>query len=430
MVKISIIIPVYNVEKYLDDCLNSILIQDFTNWEAICINDGSTDNSLEILNKYAKKDPRIIVISQENKGQASARNAGIKIAKGEYICFLDSDDMLKESALSKLDNITYQGNYNFIAYNTDICYESEELKNKFYKNDYYLKKYSYSGEYKGIDLLCKMIQNREYCDSVWLFLVNSKWLKGNNIFFYEGIFYEDALFATLCYLKATNVKYIDEILYTYRVRTNSTMTSKIKAKNVYSYLMCYKELLLELMNNNYDNEVYLTISKYLNQITSNLLYWYNLLDENEKEKFEGLLSSKDKLLANGLNISSSSGTINTKMYFNSFFDILFKSQKIILYGMGKVGGITYEFLKKKGIENKIISFAVTDSNSENIRYGIKVYKINDLINHKDALILITTGHNYHNEIKKKLNELGFDKYLVVDYILQSSMEKFINDIEE
>ena len=93
--KISVIIPVYNSEKYLNECINSIINQSLKEIEIICINDGSYDNSLNILNYYKKIDNRIIIINQKNKGVNSARNSGLKIAKGEFILFFDSDDQLK-----------------------------------------------------------------------------------------------------------------------------------------------------------------------------------------------------------------------------------------------------------------------------------------------------------------------------------------------
>ena len=94
MSEISIIVPVYNVEKYLARCLESIINQTYQNLEIICVNDGSTDNSLQILNNYAAKDKRIIVINQENKGLSAARNAGLKRAGGTYVSFIDSDDFV------------------------------------------------------------------------------------------------------------------------------------------------------------------------------------------------------------------------------------------------------------------------------------------------------------------------------------------------
>ena len=102
MKKISVIVPVYNVEKYLSECLDSVLSQDEKDIEVICVNDGSTDKSLEILKEYKEKDDRIIIVTQDNKGLAEARNSGLNVAKGEYIFFLDSDDKMREGTLSKL----------------------------------------------------------------------------------------------------------------------------------------------------------------------------------------------------------------------------------------------------------------------------------------------------------------------------------------
>ena len=104
--RFSIIIPVYNVEKYLRDCLDSVLGQSFSDWEAICVNDGSTDHSASILEEYASRDIRITVISQPNGGLSAARNTGMNAAKGDYVIFLDSDDWLEADALKTYSALT------------------------------------------------------------------------------------------------------------------------------------------------------------------------------------------------------------------------------------------------------------------------------------------------------------------------------------
>ena len=105
MVAISIVIPVYNVEKYLRECLDSLINQTFNDFEVICVNDGSKDSSLEILNEYAQKDIRFKVISQENGGSGSARNNGLSRAQGKYVQFLDGDDYFEPEMLEKLYNL-------------------------------------------------------------------------------------------------------------------------------------------------------------------------------------------------------------------------------------------------------------------------------------------------------------------------------------
>jgi len=114
MPKVSVIIPVYNVEKYLKKCLDSVVHQTLSDIEIICVNDGSTDGSLSILQEYAKQDERIIVITQENKGGGAARNTGLGVAQGEFLYFLDSDDYVELTILEKMYNQSVQQN-------ADIC---------------------------------------------------------------------------------------------------------------------------------------------------------------------------------------------------------------------------------------------------------------------------------------------------------------------
>ncbi|MBR3628081.1 MAG: glycosyltransferase family 2 protein [Elusimicrobia bacterium] len=130
MPKISVIVPTYNVEKYLSQCLDSILNQTFKDFECICINDGSTDNSLSILQKYASKDNRIKIINQENKGLSGARNAALKIVTGKYITFVDSDDFVSSDYLEKLINLAEKENSDIVYCRHKMYYS---LDNKYEK---------------------------------------------------------------------------------------------------------------------------------------------------------------------------------------------------------------------------------------------------------------------------------------------------------
>jgi glycosyltransferase involved in cell wall biosynthesis len=129
---ISIIIPVYNVEKYLSECLDSIMNQTFSDIEIICINDGSTDNSLAYLEKYSQKGSRVIVINQENKGQAVARNIGIKAAKGKYVLFVDSDDWIAQNSCETLLSYLTE-DIDLIIFDTNIFGEFDKSMNKYFQ---------------------------------------------------------------------------------------------------------------------------------------------------------------------------------------------------------------------------------------------------------------------------------------------------------
>ena len=116
MVKVSVVIPVYNVEPYLNICMDSVVNQTLEDIEIICINDGSTDKSLDILNSYAEKDDRITVISQENGGHAVATNKGMKLAQGKYLYLMDSDDMLDLEALEKTYTVAEEKKVDFVLF--------------------------------------------------------------------------------------------------------------------------------------------------------------------------------------------------------------------------------------------------------------------------------------------------------------------------
>ena len=118
VIKVSVVIPVYNAKDYLQDCIKSLLSQTLVDCEFIFVNDGSTDNSLEIIQKYQEEDNRIKLISQENKGIAEARNAGIEIASGEYIGFLDNDDFVKIDFFENLYKNAIENNLDILVSKT------------------------------------------------------------------------------------------------------------------------------------------------------------------------------------------------------------------------------------------------------------------------------------------------------------------------
>ena len=214
----SIIIPVYNVEKYLRDCLDSVLGQSFADWEAICVNDGSSDGSSAILEEYAEKDSRFKVICRSNGGLSAARNTGMDAANGEYILFLDSDDWMEPDALKVIaqslndeDMLCFSGRRFFEATNT--YNEADQLVEKIYE-----KGMAYYNEnallHRDFAFVCVVL--RAYRRS---FLVD------NGLRFKEGIFHEDNLFTPMACFYAGQVKQINACLYNYRVRANSITDS-------------------------------------------------------------------------------------------------------------------------------------------------------------------------------------------------------------
>ena len=214
----SIIIPIYNVEKYLSECLDSVLNQTFSDWEAICVNDGSADKSSDILEEYAARDPRFKVITQPNGGLSSARNTGLEAAKGEYVIFLDSDDWLELKALEVLaskisseDLLCFSGRRFFES--EGRYHPADELLERDYQSgmDYYN-----DNALKSRDFAFVCVVLRAY---------RRAYLEENGLHFQEGIFHEDNLFTPLACYHARKVTTINDCLYDYRVRSESITTT-------------------------------------------------------------------------------------------------------------------------------------------------------------------------------------------------------------
>lgn len=210
MTKVSVIVPVYNVEEYLEKCLDSLVNQTLKDIEIIIINDGSPDNSQKIIDNYTKKYKNIIAIKDTNHGQGHARNKGIKIAKSKYIMFLDSDDTLELNSIEKMYNIMEKENSDVVV--ADI--------NKIVKdNKQYFKNYYKYSEKDNINLMLS------HPGPVAKLYKKDIFVK-NNIKFLENVYYEDLAMTPVLSLYIDKVNYLNEPIYNYLIRENSTMKQK------------------------------------------------------------------------------------------------------------------------------------------------------------------------------------------------------------
>ena len=247
-IKVSIIIPVYNVEKYLRKCIESALNQTLDNIEIIAVNDGSTDNSLKILNEYENIYENFKVINQVNMGVGSARNTGLKKAIGKYIYFLDSDDyiapefielMTKKADKTNCDVVFCEKNRAEVAMFDAGVFLEKDLKNNNLNFNYNRKDVLGLNVVKGEELFCELIKKKVYKSPVWLFFYDRQFLKNNKLTFYNGIIHEDELFTPQALIKSNRIIYIPKDLFFRRVRNDSIMTKKIGRKNIEGY---YQEI--------------------------------------------------------------------------------------------------------------------------------------------------------------------------------------------
>ena len=219
MPEISVIVPVYNTEQYLHRCIDSILAQTFTDFELILVDDGSTDESGKICDEYANHDKRVCVFHQKNQGQAAARNNAIKHSKGEYISFVDSDDILHFQFLESLYSQIKQGAE--IA----ICraVEGAEIPNGFFEKKEVVFKQLTPDE----NTILMLHQVPLICWTVWGRLIKREIVTEN--MFNQGRYYEDTV--TIVWLFAANkIAISDEVLYFYRNNPTGTMNSPVSTK--------------------------------------------------------------------------------------------------------------------------------------------------------------------------------------------------------
>lgn len=272
--KFSIIIPVYNVEKYLKKCLLSLLHQTYSDFEVLIIDDGSTDNSIKIINEYTKKDSRFSIYEQVNSGQGSARNNGIRRAKGDYILFLDADDYLALDALRKLSNKISQSSSDVISFNCII--DHGIIKKKSILND------GFHGHFNAIkDSSILTVPSNSTAR-----IVKRELLLNNNIYFNENVMYEDIGFTIKVMAYAKDVLFIDDCLYFYVQRPSSTMHTNSIAKKEAILSTCQQVLETQkrdLILLKYNTEVEYIL---VNIILFVLLPSINAIDYNSQIQYE------------------------------------------------------------------------------------------------------------------------------------------------
>ncbi len=219
--KLSVVIPVYNVESYVEECMDSVIGQSYKNLEIICVNDGSTDKSGPIVEKYSEKDSRVTVINQNNSGVSEARNKGIDRASGEYITFVDPDDRLEPSAyeiamshFEKEDVDILVWGYKVFPFSGTWYAKAGSVSDKLYKSD------SINAYF-----------NEKSSTVVWNKIYKSSLIKNNSIHFKKGLKYgEDIHFNLLIFPKAKNIKFIPDKLYNYRVKREGSATTAFGRK--------------------------------------------------------------------------------------------------------------------------------------------------------------------------------------------------------
>lgn len=371
--KISIIVPIYNSERYLDKCLSSIIGQTYKNLEIICVDDGSTDNSLAICNKYRLIDDRVIVIHKNNGGVTSARKAGLKIASGEWVGFVDSDDWIElymyEELLEKMlfynvwmvcgryrkcyEDYSVDSNSKFIEGKYDIENDNDFIRNFIFSVDEFYPVFDFS--------LCDKLFDREKIYSVMNKLSD------------DIIFWEDAAIVFSYIIKYKKVYIIDKIIYNYQfIDSGSAMHT-------------------------FDNNKLLSIEKAYDYINISVEKYMNKTKLKEQLKYLKLyfliLYLPEKLESND----------GKKMLY--IFGDINKTDSLVLYGAGIMGQRYRQYLKKEGVSVCLW----VDRRWEKLDENDDIQPPESINSVKYDKILITViRQDLIDEIKSELKSYGVD----------------------
>jgi glycosyltransferase involved in cell wall biosynthesis len=300
--KVSVIIPVYNVEKYLGQCIDSVIQQTLPDIEIICVNDGSTDGSSEILENYAKKDTRIRIINKENGGLSSARNAGLDTAEGEYVYFLDSDDYIVKDAMEKCYAKAKSEDLDLVRFEAESFFETEELLKDYSQYESY---YQYNGEYESIfsgdELFSEMVLNKDYKESVCIQFIKLSVIETHHLRFFEGIVHEDNPFSLFLMFRCARACVIKEKLFIRRVREGSIMSVRNEIESVTGYIVGISLILDTFKGERHSTEIAAALRRYISKRIEVISKIYiALTEEDQKAICERLDTTQQVILQIGV----------------------------------------------------------------------------------------------------------------------------------
>lgn len=433
--KVSVVIPVYNVEKYLRECLDSVCNQTLQELEIICVDDGSTDSSGKILDEYAAKDERIRVIHKENEGYGKTMNRGMQLASAEYIGIVESDDFIEKNMYEHLYKLMEEQ-------------QVDVIKADYY--DFYQGCNGYIKQYNRVitdeskwELYDRPISVREQEEAMlfqkytWSGLYRTEFLRKQNILHNEtpGASYQDNGFWFQTMVKADKVYFANHAFYNYRVdNPNSSVHSPGKV-----YAVCdefdFVDKILDEMGN--AGELFYKWSSFF-RIRDCM---NNIKRVSEEHKLELALKTKADFLA-----ACDKERVDLTLYSDHYRNFIFRivvnpkqvlkdlkaeedkilepikgCENIIIYGAGKIGQRVQQILKRVKYNTRIRYFAVSDiKGNEPEVLGIPVIAIDELMEYKNqenTKIIVAVGKSTQEEVETNLKKLGFENYFQAKEIM-------------
>lgn len=406
MPKVSVIIPVFNVESYLAECLDSVIGQSFYDMEIICIDDCSTDNSLNILMAYAHRDSRVIILRNDcNRGLAFTRNVGLERASGDYILFVDSDDYIVKDlvgiTINEIDSVDM------------VCFNYKKKDEIWNSGDEHIFKMK-RGIYEAQEFFVDTVNNNSVVHSAWSKLYKREFLMQEDIRFITGILYEDIVFHFLCMMKAHKISCIPEQLYLYRVRNDSIMTKRVESKNITDYFRIACFIGQFYLEHSFDTRLEKAIEQYIQTVYHSFICNYRRYElANHGYILKEAIAEKRfaKIFGIVSGIENYYGRVQKKIEEN--IGLIKDGNSILVYGAGDIAKEVIETLNYYDVILEGVAVSDKSGNRKSL-FGNKVREITEYLYKRDeSLVILAVTYKFYPEIKLKLSELGFNHYLEI-----------------
>ena len=427
--KLSVLVPIYNMAQYLEQCLESLHKQTLMDMEILCLNDGSTDDSENIIDEYLLKDNRFKKISKKNTGYGNTMNIGIDAAEGKYLAIVESDDFIEPNMMDTLVDLIETTHVDVVKsdFNSYSGAEKERPENNFKK--------------LPTEEIIDPINNKWIflvTQSIWSAVYSMEFLKKNNIRFNEtpGASFQDVAFAFKVFASTDKIYLTNNSYYHYRTFNPEASMKKLnkadllcgEIDSIFDYIAC----------SNKTNELLPVASRLAFRILfehywiSHPGYQFVLLDRLDKylidAKNRGDFKDKiwdDEALENALKILRDKndyykktgrkifdgrlwdGTINATIYAEATLNKLKTYNQIILYGAGVAGRKIEEVLVNNGIDKEKLLFSITTGNSDNSIDGVPIINIDNIKPNDNQVVLIAVSEQNQYEIKTTVVERGF-----------------------
>ena len=406
-VKVSVIVPVYNAGRYLQKCLRSISEQSLREIEIICINDGSTDDSMVILESFKDVDDRFCIIDNSmNMGLSYSRNIGMDVATGDYIQFVDSDDYLSSDALGILYETAIRDSLDMLIFNMGYEYENDSLRDRYRHYERKIEKETYD-VYNGPEAFDRMRLKGEYSSSSVSEIWRKDFLRKNHLRFYEGIILEDLLFTATAFFYAKRVRWISDTFYICTRRENSITTSEDRIKNFRARLIVYSEFSRFVLEQK-QSECFKYALSYLKDLYGSLVGEIRKIQSINYD-FLDVDWVKNEYVATYFSILFDQNVFSKGIC--GFTSQIKKYRFVVLYGLGKIGMKTAFELENEGVSSFIP--AVTKIGERAFFFGNRIREIRELsLDNSETVFLVATVPKHHTEMIDELERFGYTNYLL------------------